>query len=252
MNLQISLPFEEACPFNCKFCIARHHPKFKGITIPALHLVKELIPLLMKNHYDRVVFTGENEPLQSMDYMAQVIAKMPVGQGIELVLRGYKFDQFVEKYPLVLQRITLVNFSVSEAPGITYSEAYDEALRMAKICKDMGVYTRFTFMLSKKLSPHMVRHAVRSKWVDQITLKELQGDNNYVKRNKSKYVAELLFEEATKQGAKGTFKSGQRFIVFRYDGHPIWVDLDCQNSDKYHILRSDGKLYKSWEDQPNE
>ena len=244
MNLQVSLPYFEPCVFQCPFCIMKTHQRFRKEVLSPIDFANALAKIAPK--YDRLVFTGENEPLQSMDYFVQSVLSLPQDTIIELTFKGYHFYQLKENYFEVLRRINVVNLSICSSKNETYTECYDRALLIAQQCKELGITTRFTFLLTNDLSPHMVRHAVRSVWVDQITLKELQGDTKIVKSHHNNTEAHVLYEEA--MGKPLVFT--QRFIIFNYQNQPIWIDTNCQDGEgNYVIFRPDGNIYDHWDSE---
>ena len=250
MNLQVSLPFKSKCVYSCPFCCNTTHTQYQGDTLPPLEYANKLSNIIEVDGYRSIMITGENEPMQNMDYIAAILTTINPTTWVEITTRGYKWVQFMEKYPKLVSLINVVNFSVSETilagTKITYSTEYDTALEVASITtkKHPHLIKRFTFLLTNTLSPHMVRHAGRSKWVDQITMKQLQGDTKYIKKNSNTFVADTLFLEAVGTKRDKT----ERFNIFMHGDVQMWIDNNCQDGDgNYVIFRPDGNLYAHWE-----
>jgi hypothetical protein len=215
------------------------HTQFKGHRLPAVLYATKLAEFLKKQPRPlTIVLTGENEPLQSLEYVLAVLTFVPDDVTVELTLKGYKLKQFLKDFK-TSKRVDLINFSVSSTGKTSYSEMYDKQLALAQLCKQQGITTRFTFLMTKLLSPHMVRHATRSKWIDQITLKKLQGSTPYIKKNANEYTASVITEDAT------NIMPGKRFTTLQYNNQEIWIDRDCQDGD-YLIFRPDGNVYITW------
>jgi len=244
MNLQVSLPRRTPCVFHCPYCIVEEHDKYAGSALAPLEFVKALNAHLITDQYERIVISGENEPMQNKDYLIPILIGVPDNIIVEIVARGFDFDYLIKNYPELIKRINVINFSVCN-DDINPSGWYDNQLRWAEHFYSIGVITRFTYMMTRKLSPNQIREACHLKFIEQITLKEVQGDSQWIKENKTNFVAEVLYRESTER----PLKVRDRFVYFKYHGQMIWIDFNCQDgAGNYLILRPDGMLYKHWED----
>jgi len=242
MNIQVSLPYKVPCVYNCKFCCNTTHTQFKGDTLGPIPFADKLIRELNTHPYDSIVLTGENEPLQSLDYVVAILIALPEGMQVELTMRGHKIDILMENYPKLMKKIRLINFSVVNDGQYNNIAQYMKQSHQAMKLKKLGIRTRFTFLLTKFLSPHQVREAVNHNFADEFTLKQLQGDTNWIKKNSSERALRQLLEDNY-----SLEQINERFAKFNLLGTPVWWDRDCQNGDdNYVIFRPDGKLYKLW------
>jgi len=244
MNLQISLPRRTPCVFKCPYCVVEEHDKYTGAALAPVEFVKAMNDHIYSGQYDRIIISGENEPMQNKDYLICILADAPKDIIIEVTARGFDFDFLIKNYPQLIKRINVINFSVCNDDK-NPTHWYDKQLRWAEHFHSVGVITRFTYMMTKKLSPNQIKEACHLSFIDQITLKEIQGTKPWIKENKSNFVAKVLWNEITDK----PYKDVDRFIIFRVHGQTIWVDHNCQDgSGNYLILRPDGEVYEHWED----
>lgn len=246
MNLQVSLPFNHMCMYNCRFCCNTTHSQFNGNILSPLNFADEVRMRAHQGIYDAIVLTGENEPLQNLQYVVAILLKLPDEVQVEMTLRGYKLDQLMDEYPKLMHKFSLINFSVVNDGQPSNPHAYLTQIRQAKRLRDeFGVKIRFTFLLTTFLSPHQVKEVIKLGVADEITLKELQGSTPWINKNKSMNAYHFLCKN------KPIHRVSDRFYVITVDGQAVWVDRDCQqdDTDNYVILRPDGKLYHKWTDK---
>ena len=249
MNLQVSVPHSTDCVMNCKFCISCTHGKFDGHHLPAILWGQTLRDYVVANNFKSVVITGENEPLQQLSYVTSVLTFLPEDIHIELIIKGYKLDKLMDAYPKLVKRINVVSFSVSNDGSQGESQYYLRQLALAKRLHAVGVRTRMTFMLTQFLSAHQVREASRFEFIDEITLKKLQGGTPWILKNASSRVARDMLADYTniKIPMKEFNLFPGRWLTFPYEGKEIYIDMSCTSSGYYEIYRPDGNIYDSWD-----
>lgn len=259
MNLQVSIPKVYTCINKCPYCISNTHTTAKDKSFETLSMftfAKELEKkLTATNIYTSVVITGENEPLQQEGYVwavLQVLKKFP-SLTVEFVTTGVFLNEYLKSNRPVMKdfdRIDILSLSTLGNAKCDLTHMKKSGIDFKKLAKRVKkrfkkITIRTTFLETKFLTYDDFDKALSNKYIDQITIKHLQGENIWIERNKSTKLSRFLdtyFKSAVK-------KVGKRFTIYEINGKSVFVDKDCQtpSEETYHVMRSDGKIYKGWQ-----
>lgn len=227
MNLQVCLPYQP-CWFNCPMCVARGH-KHKYI-FDNLYASdkKKYLKALKKAVCDldkgvSVVLTGECDPTQDMNFCSDVVAvvrKYRPDLRIELQTRNYTYRGGLD--------LDVLSYSVVNEAGYNASSTFYRETKEGAINRMVILLCAWTEKFSNK--------NFESKGFDQITFKVLQYSedpdvNKWIRNNK---LPDRRLDRI-------------RSIV--RPGVSIRLDMNCQSGEgRYLIFRSDGHVYKTWEE----
>jgi hypothetical protein len=239
MNLQVSVPYQK-CVYKCPFCIAKGHKNensFENLyAINKREWQKKLENVLKEGSYDSVVLTGECDPTQDMRYCDDVISVIRNMRGttptIEFTTHNQKFDNALTSVPHG-HKVDVVTLSVTNVRE--YLNAWKTPHKNAFFSP---IY-RMVILLTKEFE-FLTPDNFNTMGFDQITFKTLQygedGDvNRWIYENKmSDEHVEVIREIVEKFNSNSSCS--------------VRLDTSCQTATgRYHIFRSDGKVYDSWE-----
>ena len=239
MNLQVSVPYQK-CVFKCPMCVARGHKNENSFAnlyaTDKREWQKKFEKVLTEGNYDSVVLTGECDPTQDMRYCDDVISVIRNMRGktptIEFTTHNQKFDNALISVPNG-HKVDVVTLSVTNV------REYLNAWRVPQQNAFFYPTYRMVILLTKEFE-FLTPENFNTMGFDQITFKTLQygedGDvNRWIYENKmSDEHVEIIRE-----------------IVEKFNSHSdcsVRLDTSCQTAEgRYHIFRSDGKVYDSWE-----
>ena len=255
MNLQISIPKLYHCVNKCPFCIVNTHKTTEFNALDVVAWGQKLNVYLFNNRYsvEAVVITGENEPLQQAEYVIEAIKvcskyKIP----IEFTTTGALFTESFKDRRIrkAFKKVKVFNIStLGNVVGdyiVTKKEnnTFDAVAKLIK--KKTKALVRINLLETKWASYTDFMSLLMNEDVDQITIKHLQGNNAWIKRNKTKSITTGI----TNQFDGKLIKIIGNFKVYEVAGKSIYVDSDCNNGEqgeRYEIFRADGDIYSSWE-----
>lgn len=225
MNLQICLPYEK-CVYQCPMCVARgkkHNYEFKDLYTEDVNEYLRILELVIRN-YENCIITGECDPSQNMRFVKSVL-------GLKNEITNLKFELQTRNYNISvneLRDLDILSYS------IIYLKDYLKSYSFPKI-KNIN---RLVILLSNEFE-FLTNDNFHPMGYNQITFKTLQyGDdpkiNKWIDKNNLKDLTNI-YE-----------------IVEKYNGTDISIRIDtsCQIAKgRYHIFRSDGKLYNTWEEK---
>ena len=239
MNLQVSVPYQK-CVYKCPFCIAKGHKNQN--TFANLYAAdhrewqKKFEKALTEGNYDSVVLTGECDPTQDMRYCDDIISIIRNMRGktptIEFTTHNQKFENALSSVPNG-HKVDVVTLSVTNV------REYLNAWRVPHKHAFFEPTYRMVILLTKEFE-FLTPENFNTMGFDQITFKTLQyGEDGDV--NRWIYENKMSDEHVDKI----------REIVEKFNSHSncsVRLDTSCQTAEgRYHIFRSDGKLYDSWE-----
>ncbi len=258
MNLQVSIPKKEPCVNKCPFCVVKTHERFNKESLPLAEWVRELDLFLQDNNklIDRIVITGENEPVQQLDYVIAAIATAKNhGKTVEFITTGVGFfdalnnNEFktVLKFVDVLSISTLGSMSLNHLFISRRVPDYRALIDLFRSINHMGI-VRLTVLETRMFTTkHLDKLIETTHGLVEITLKKLQGSdaNIWIYNHDGDYVTNyLLTNKAFRKKKRGAF------MVVLYKNNEVWVDLNCQEAEgRYYIFRGDGKIYNDWGDR---
>lgn len=219
MNLQVCVPYEK-CPFNCPCCIANGRKRFDNLYESNKELYLEKLKK-EKNKYDNFILTGDTEPTLNSHWLKDVLQVLSE-EKIELQTKNYNLKNYNLKW------LTTLSYSILSVKD------YLNAWRYRKIKGD----NRLVILLTKDFA-FLNEKNFSTMGYNQITFKVLQLGNQ---EKTNKWV-----EENKMTNLENIYK-----IIERYNGSEtsVRIDTNCQNSEgRYEIFRSDGYIYKKWEDE---
>ncbi|MBQ6282825.1 MAG: hypothetical protein IJK66_04775 [Bacilli bacterium] len=234
MSLQVVTPHIK-CIFDCPFCISKghiHNNKFINNYLLNYNLWENNLINVIKNNNDLkyIVITGTNEPMQSKDYVNDVIdiiRKVNSNIQIEIQTHYYKEDDIYNKLDVVAYSVSNVNL-------------------LDKI-KPIGNIQRYVIIMTDSFNGYDLDSILKliPRSVKQITFKKLI-DSNGVNEEMDKYILNHSIDNNTLKKLKED--------IDKYNGNlSIRLDLDCMNSiNRYKIFREDGNLYDNWEEVSND
>lgn len=229
-SLQVVTPHIK-CIFNCPFCISKGHNHDNNfINNYSLNhdLWKNSLVNVIKNNSDLkyVVITGTNEPMQSKDYINDVIDIVRNTNKyiqIEIQTHYYKEDEIYNKLDVVAYSISDINL-------------------LNKI-RPIGRIQRYVLIMTDSFNNHSLNDILKliPSSVQQITFKKLINSNG-VNKEMDEYILNHSIDNNTLDNLKED--------INKYDGDiSIRLDLDCMNScNRYKIFREDGNVYNDWEE----
>jgi len=261
MNLQISIPKKRPCENRCPFCIVKTHAQFNIDALNVSEWQDELFDYLSfnKDLFDRVVITGENEPLQQVEYVIAALKTARAhGMTTEFITTGSNFleaagqTDFYNHIALIdVLSLSMLGSEDLDFLFISNNAAFDrdQVMKLYKRLNPLGTI-RFTILETRMFTTKHLDYLLNTYPEVEITLKTLQGaaSNAWIYDHSGNYVSNELTTikdiPAKKRGA---------FTVALYKGREIWIDWSCQSSEgRYYIFRGDGKVYSNWEEQPHE
>lgn len=239
MNLQVTVPYQK-CVYNCPMCVAKgkiHNYNFANLYVTdKREWQKRFENILKAGNYDSVVLTGECDPTQDMRYCDDVISIVRNMRGkaptIEFTTHNQKFDNALISVPNG-HKVDVVTLSV------TNSREYLNAWRVPQKNAFFTPIYRMVILLTDEFD-FLNASNFNTMGFDQITFKTLQhGEdpaiNSWIDANK--------MDETSLDNIRG--------IVEKFNSNDtcsVRLDTSCQTATgRYHIFRSDGKLYDSWE-----
>ena len=211
-SLQVVTPHIK-CVFDCPFCISKghkHNNAFVNNYLLNYNLWKNNLINVIKNNNDLkyIVITGTNEPMQSKDYVNDVIdivGSVNSNIQIEIQTHYYKEDEIYNKLDVVAYSISNINLLDKIKP-------IGKIQRYVLIMTDS--FNNYDLNSILKLIPSSVRQITFKKLIDSNTLEKLKEDINNYKGDKS----------------------------IRLD-----LDC-MNSCNRYKIFREDGNLYDNWEE----
>lgn len=229
-SLQVVTPHIK-CIFDCPFCISKghkHNNAFVNNYLLNYNLWKNNLINVIKNNNDLkyIVITGTNEPMQSKDYVNDVIdivRSVNSNIQIEIQTHYYKEDEIYNKLDVVAYSISNINL-------------------LDKI-KPIGKIQRYVLIMTDSFNNYDLNSILKliPSSVKQITFKKLI-DSNGVNEEVDNYILNHSIDSNTLEKLKEDINN--------YKGDKsIRLDLDCMNScNRYKIFREDGNLYDDWEE----
>lgn len=229
MNLQVCVPYQP-CLYNCPMCVARGH-KHKYIFDNLYGQNKKKYLRLLARAVRRldkgasVILTGECDPTQDMNFCKDVISvvrKVRKDIRIELQTRNYLYGRDGDYLDL-----DVLSYSVVSLRGYQNARNY---------YKDWIITNRMVILLVKGLEPYLDNEHFDTKGFDQVTFKTLQYSED---PEVNAWIDKYKMSEEGVEAVRGIVR----------DGISIRVDTSCQDgTGRYYIFRSDGKVYKTWEE----
>jgi hypothetical protein len=263
-SLQINVPLK-GCVNACKSCIARIHSahlKMKEINNQVISEDKYLNSLMLVSNYcSNAVLTSDNgEPAQNMNFIkkfGELNKKLDKPFNIELQTTGVLMTDDNLK---ILKDINLKVVSLSVFDIINYQnnlniiDVKNKLLfHLPTICKkikDNGFILRISINLIKEYDKYTMEeifNAVKELGADQLTFKNLwctddeNPINKWIKINKaSDNILDKISDYLDNNGDKISRNN------YNYNGISIKLVDNCMMGN-YLIIRSDGRLYDSWE-----
>lgn len=233
-SLQVVTPHIK-CIFDCPFCISKghvHNNKFINNHLLNFDLWKNNLINVIRNNNDLkyIVITGTNEPMQSKDYVNDVIditRKVNSDIQIEIQTHYYNADEIYNKLDVVAYSISNINL-------------------LNKI-KPIGKIQRYVLIMTDSFNNYSLNDVLKliPSSVQQITFKKLINSNG-VNKEMDEYILNHSIDNNTLEKLKKD--------INKYDGNlSIRLDLDCMNTtNRYKIFREDGNLYNNWEEVSND
>ena len=238
MNLQISVPHQK-CVYSCPMCVARSHANegtFENLyKTNKKEWYNKLHQTIYDGDYNSIVLTGECDPTQDMAYCEDVISVIDDHSPTPTV----EFITHNQKAVRTLlasywgKKVDVVTLSVTNV------REYLNAWRFPERNAFFSPIYRMVILLTEEFEFLNVNN-FNTMGFDQITFKTLQhgedaGVNAWIDSNK-------MSEEDLVEIRK---------IVDKYNSHEtcsVRLDTSCQDdTNRYEIFRSDGKVYDSWE-----
>lgn len=232
------MPYEP-CIFKCPFCIARGHEheyKFKNLykTDYFKYLI-ELQNVIMNNDYNAVVFTGEADPSQNLSWVGSCL------EAVNTLKKYYAYAHVKTELQTKNQRADYSLLEGLDVLSISVSNLTEFESAKELVSKYPQFLVRIVVILSSAFNGKTnVSHMDLTPF-KQVTFKELQWTED---PKVNDWIGEHQF--------KG--RDDLKDLIFAFkDTVSIVYDFDCQNgSNRYHIYRSDGNVYKTWEEFPKE
>lgn len=232
MNIQVCCPYQK-CVYNCPMCIAKghkHNYKFSNNT-NSQEYYDNLSNIIEYEQTCDVILTGECDPSQNMQWVKKVLTQLKdtyFSGSVELQTRNYNID--VQK----LEDLDLGVLSYS----IVYLKDYLKSHSFNKL--RVGI-NRLVILLTKEFE-FLNKDTFNTMGFNQVTFKTLQYGED---KNVNKWIDE------NKMSEDGVNRI--REIIEFYNGSKecsVRLDENCQDAtNRYYIYRSDGKLYKNWEEE---
>ncbi len=251
VNLQVSVPKFHTCVNSCPFCVVKTHIKFDKHALNPIHWAEQLhLYLTAHEGIERVIITGENEPLQQVEYVIEAIkVAWRHKKIIEFITTGEDFINYSKygKFGDVIELIDVLSLSTLGTPELDtkyMNRSGASFFRVASyfMARVPKAIVRYTILETDLITYDDFLNIISDDPQMQFTFKQLQGDLPWIKEHSNKSLSyELLKRFDWEQ--HGMFR-----IVHWPDMADIYIDYDCQNSEgRYLIFRGDGKVYDSWD-----
>lgn len=225
MNLQVCLPYQP-CWFNCPMCVARGHKHnyifdnlYKDNKKLYFKKLKDVLKSLDKGV--SVILTGECDPTQNLRFCEEVIRltrKVRPDLIIELQTRNYTYKGGLD--------LDVLSYSIVDAKGYGAASTF---------YKDKKAVNRIVILLSN-WTTFLNNQNFNAKGFKQVTFKVLQPSED---KNVNKWIEQHRLPSNRLEVIKS----------IKREGVSIKVDENCQSGiGRYYIFRSDGNVYKTWEE----
>ena len=224
MNLQICVPYQK-CKYNCPMCVAKGHThqyKFYDMYHSNKFLYLWGLKLFQSQVSGNFIITGECDPTQDMEFVTTVAKHLNDKSRVEIQTKNYNID-----IDLIKDYIGTLAYSITN---------FKEYVNARKLKKIPGI-NRLVILLTKEFDCLNVEN-FKDFGFDQITFKVLQyGEdpkvNEWIDKNRLENLDNIY----------------EIVRVYANKKCSVRVDLSCQNAEgRYLILRSDGRIYHSWEE----
>lgn len=271
-SLSVVVPTKR-CVNNCPFCVSKMHDSpYENEVNWVEH--RRRLKFARDNNCNTMLITGTAEPGQNKLFLGTLLE---VNNNLDKPFRWIEFqttgvfleDEFLAI--LKLNGVSTISLSVSDLfdcennmkiIGVPEHLKFDLGLKILQI-KSFGFNVRLSLNLIDTFSGRNAKEIfdeLKRLDVDQVTFREMYGDNNG--SNESKWVLEHAIDMETLVNIENYIKeNGTKleklpFGEWRYsvDGISTVLDSDCMAKDtvdviKSLILRPNSKLYTKWNDK---
>ena len=238
MNLQVSMPYEP-CTYKCPFCIARNHKHDYNFDNLYQKSRSKYLLTLQDNidiyNIKTVVLTGEADPSQNISWVQDCV------EAIHAMRKDYHFEHVKIELQTKNQKADYSMLHGLDVLAISISspKEFESAKELVK--KYPNFIIRPTIVLSSKFNGHINYEELDLTPFKQVTFKEMQYTE----------------DEATNEWIRTHAFIGRddlKNLIYSYrDTVSIYYDMDCQRAiGRYMIYRSDGEVYRTWEQLPKE